>query len=134
MRFIINSLIGICIFCLMAFSYPSKKVEQKIINTDCKILHEGVFYYESPKGKVKVIFKGKKHMEYHQGGKYFVKSKLKWVNDCEYNMTLKKTNYPNFPFKKGEIMNVKINKTDTNFIYYTATAKGESWESKFSRK
>lgn len=56
------------------------------------------------------MIKGKNHIEYHDNGKYIIKSKLDWVSDCEYNMTMTKITIPDFPYAIGEVMNVKVNK------------------------
>lgn len=96
---------------------------------DCTILHEGTFKYGG-NHNIKVVIKANKHTEYHNGGKYVIKSKLVWVNKCEYNMTIEKINLPDFPFKKGDTMNVKIDKVVGNEIYYTSTIRGKSWEGK----
>lgn len=53
---------------------------------------------------------------------------MNWVNDCEYNMTMTEITILNFPYKVGDIMNVKINKVEGNDIYYTSTVQEKSWE------
>lgn len=99
-------------------------------SNDCSILHNGTFKYGNSGDEIKVVIKGKNHTEYHNNEKYIIKSKLDWVNDCEYNMTMKKITIPNFPYGIGDVMNVKINKVVGNEIYYTSTVKGKSWEGK----
>lgn len=98
---------------------------------NCNIVHEGNFTYGTGDNLKKVTIKGKKHIEYDNNGKYYIKSKLVWVSDCEFNMTMKKVTIPNFPFGKGDIMNVKIKKVDGNKIYYTSTVNGQSWDGIF---
>ena len=115
--------IATCFLSLTAFSQSAE---------DCQILHEGTFTYEGEK-PVKVVIKGKEHTEYHNDGKYVIQSKLEWVNDCEYNMTMTKVTIPDFPFKPGDVMNVKINRVEGNDIYYTSTVKGQSWEGKLTK-
>jgi len=56
---------------------------------------------------MEVNIKGKKHIEYHSNRKYYIKSKLRWVSDCEYNMIIKKVTIPDFPYGKGDLMNIK---------------------------
>ena len=41
-----------------------------------------------------------------------------------------KITIPDFPYKVGDIMNVKINKIEKNEIFYTSTVKGQSWSGK----
>lgn len=114
---------GLMLLTLMAFTLNPIK------NQDCSILQKGEFTYGSSDNLTKVVIKGKNHTEYHDNGKYIIKSKMEWVNECEYNMTMKKITIPNFPYKKGDVMNVKIDRVENNKIYYTSTVKGQSWKS-----
>lgn len=98
---------------------------------DCMILHKGTFKYGDSNTEIIVKIKGNRHVEYHNGGKYRIESKLEWLNECEYNMTMTKVTIPNFPYGPGDIMNVKINKVVGNEVLYTATVKGMSWKGKF---
>ena len=96
-------------------------------------MREGTFYYGAGNEEVEVLIKGDDHTEYHQGGKYIIKSEMKWLNDCEYNMTMTEITIPKFPYKPGDVMNVKINKVKGNEIFYTATVKTVSWKGKFTK-
>lgn len=97
-------------------------------DNNCTILHEGTFKYGGTENEIKVIIKGKKHTEYHNDGKYLIESKLDWLNECEYNMTMTKITIPNFPYKKGDVMNVKVNEVNGNEISYISTVKGVTWD------
>ncbi|MGL4599162.1 MAG: hypothetical protein ACRCYO_16700 [Bacteroidia bacterium] len=98
---------------------------------DCSIMYKGTFIYGSPADQVKVVIKGKNHTEYHNNGKYVIKSKLNWITDCEYDMVLKKVTIPNFPYQPGDVMNVKIDSVNGKEIYYTSIIKGQSWKGVF---
>ena len=111
-------LFGLTLVCLGFTFNPS---------SECKILHSGTFKYYG-ENEIVVKIKGKKHIEYHNQGQYVIESKLQWVNDCEYNMTMTKITIPNFPYKVGDMMNVKVEKVVENEIYYTSTVKGQSWK------
>jgi hypothetical protein len=103
----------------------------KRTTNDCQLLHKGTFKYGDSKTEIIVKIKGKKHVEYHNEGKYVIESKLDWVNECEYNMTMTKVTIPNFPYGQGDIMNVKVDKVVGTEIYYTSTVNGQSWNGKF---
>jgi len=77
-----------------------------------------------------VVINNKDHIEYEQGKKYFIKSKLEWVNDCEYNTTMTEITTPNFPLGPGEVMNVKFNNIENDIISYTATVRAKSFKAK----
>jgi hypothetical protein len=97
---------------------------------ECRILHKGTFKYGDSETEIIVKIKGKKHTEYHDNKKYVIESKLEWVNDCEYNMIMKKVTIPDFPYGPGDIMNVKIKSVEGKVIYYTSTVNGQSWNGK----
>lgn len=109
---------------LSILSSSFKIVEQ----SDCKIIHKGTFKYEGITSDIKVVINDKSHTEYHENGKYIIKSELNWINNCEYNATIKEITIPNFPYKVGTTMNVVINTIEGNKIYYTSTVQGKSWK------
>ena len=113
-------LFSVIIFSIMSFYVNS--------DSGCKILHSGTFKYANTVPEIKVVIKGNKHTEYYENGKYFIKSTLNWTNECEYDMTMTEITIPDFPYKTGDVMNVKINKVINNEIYYTSTVQGKSWE------
>jgi hypothetical protein len=93
---------------------------------DCSLLHNGTFLYGDTSNPTKVVIEGTNHTEYH--GKYIIKSEIKWVNDCEFNMTMTKVTIPNFPYRPGDVMNVKVDKVEGKMIYYTSTVKENNWK------
>lgn len=99
----------------------------------CKIMHHGTFTYGDSTNLIKVVINGNDHVEYIENGKYIIKSKLKWISDCEYNMTMTGITVPDFPFKVGDVMNVKITRVDGNEIYFTSTVQGKSFDGKFTK-
>ncbi len=119
--------IAILSICLMGFNTAT------ITDNDCTILHNGTFVYGNPGEEIKVVIKGNRHTEYHQNGEYMIKSKIVWTDECEYNMTITKVTIPNFPYQKGDVMNVQVNSVNGNEIYYTSTVQGVSWEGKFTK-
>ena len=101
--------------------------------SNCKILHKGTFEYGNDKFKVRVEINGNNHTEYHDGGKYIIRSTIEWISDCEYNMTMTEITIPNFPYKVGDVMNVKVNRVKGKEIFYTSTVQGKSWEAKLTK-
>lgn len=98
--------------------------------SDCTMLKNGRFVYKTGKKVVNVEFKENQHTEYHNGGKHTIKSTIEWISGCEYYLRVKETNYPNFPFKIGSKLHVKITKIDGKKIFYKSTINGKSWEGK----
>jgi hypothetical protein len=115
----------------MQFSFTGSDSDK----LDCTMLHSGTFTYTDDGGnEVIVVIEGDTHTEFHQDKKYVVESTIKWVNDCEYNATVTKATLPEFPFKKGTVMNVKVDSIEGSFIYYTGTVKGKSYKGSLKKE
>lgn len=95
---------------------------------DCSILKNNTFKYKVGNKDVLVVFGEKEYTEYHEKKKYFIKSDIEWLSDCEYNLIIQESTLPNFPFKPGTKMNIKIDRVRGKKVYYTATLGGRSWE------
>ena len=95
----------------------------------CSILKEGTFKYLDIEDTTAYFDLNKGyHTEYHRDGKYYIKSKIKWINHCQYEMKMISNTIPDFPFKPGSVMIVTINKIDGDIIYYTSEVNGDKWE------
>lgn len=95
---------------------------------DCSSLKAGTYKYLDIEDTTAYFEINKaSHIEYHQSGKYQIKSKLEWLNDCKYAMTMLSSTVPGFPFKPGDIMVVIITKREENIIYYTAEVNKQIW-------
>lgn len=107
-------------------SFTSKK--------ECSILKNNSFKYKVGSKDVLVVFGENDYTEYHEKKKYFIKSDIEWLSDCEYNLIIQESTLPNFPFKSGTVMNIKIDKVKGKKVYYTATLGGRSWEWKMTKE
>jgi len=106
----------------LSFGQETKKL-------DCSSLKQGVFKYLDIEDTTAYFeINESRHIEHHQNGKYTIKSKLEWVNDCRYSMTMLSNTIPGFPFKPGDVMLVTINKIDGNIIYYTSEVNKQTWD------
>ena len=91
----------------------------KVKENDCSILKNGIFkYLDSDNKNDYFVMDGNNHIEYLNDSKDWIKSKVKWIGECEYELEIRKINYPNFPFKKGDKLNVKILGGNKDTIYY----------------
>ena len=100
---------------------------------DCSSLKNSTFKYRYAKKDVLVIFGVNDYVEYHNNKEHFIKSDVEWKSDCEYNLIIKETNLPDFPFKVGTKLSIKINKIRGKKIYYTSSLGGRSWEGRMTR-
>jgi len=100
--------------------------------TDCAFLKDCELKYDDG-GNGTIIIKDKKHIEYFDNGKYYIKSDLEWINDCEYKATMTEVTVPNFPYKPGEIMHVKFEKIKGKKITGTSSVQGVKYAVKLVR-
>lgn len=130
MKNVLKSLcILLAVIMQMSFSPPQADAG------DCSMLHSGAFIYTDDDGDdVRVVINGDSHIEYHKGTKYTINSKIEWVDACQANVTLVKATLPNFPFNAGTVMNIKVDKVEGNFIYYTAKVKGGSYKNTLKKE
>ena len=99
----------------------------------CEILKESSFTYKLAKKEVLVEFKENKHVEYHQDKKYYIKSNVEWISDCEYYLVIQDVTLPNFPFRKGSKLHIKITKVRGKRVYYKSSMGGRTWEGKMTK-
>ncbi|TPG41629.1 hypothetical protein [Flavobacterium pectinovorum] len=117
---------------LILFLTATISMAQNNQNFDCKILKDiKLKYAHKPDNTDYIIIKDNKHVENLEDGKYYIKSDLEWLSDCEYNATMTEITLPDFPFKAGEIMNVKFEKIKDDTIYGTATVRNQTFPIKF---
>lgn len=117
---------------LILFLVTTFSIAQSNKEFDCKILKNiKLKYSNSPDKTAYIIIKNKKHIEYYQNENFFIKSDLDWINECEYNAKMTEITLPDFPFKPGEVMNVKFEKIENGFIFGTASVRGISTPVKF---
>ncbi|WP_313806054.1 hypothetical protein [Flavobacterium sp.] len=105
---------------LVAFSFSSySQIEKEKV--DCRVLKDcKLRYIDIDDPNAYILIKGNKITEYLDGGRYYIKSELTWLNDCEYTAKILEINIPEFPFEPGTLMNVKINKIENGMVYYTS--------------
>jgi hypothetical protein len=112
------------LFCITSYSQVKKD--------DCSFLKQTVLQYEGTDDSTSyVMINGNKHIEYSNNNQNIIKSDIEWITPCEWKMTMTEIRYPDFPFKPGDTMHVKINRIENGIIYYTSTVKGTSWEGRF---
>lgn len=117
-------------FSLLLIAITCNAQNDKLL--DCKTLQNAKLKYaDAPNRTDYVVIKNNKHVEYLENGKYYIKSNLDWINECEYNATMTEITLPNFPFKVGEVMNVKFQKIENGIVYGIATVRGQNSDVKF---
>lgn len=89
--------------------------------TNCEKLKHTKWKCLSTAGKNStILIDGERFTETTPDGKYHINAKLKWVDNCIYETTITSTDVPNFPFKPGDGMKVRINKIEGSKVYLSA--------------
>lgn len=114
-------------------------VSTKVFNNNSNykiepLIEETHYTYKYQGNDVLVIFKEDEHIEYFNNKKYFIKSDLTWTAEDECFMTIRESNLPNFPFRSGTKLKLKIDKIKKDKVYYTSTLGGRSWTGKMKIK
>ena len=97
------------------------------------LLEETNYTYKYKGDNVLVVFTKNRHIEYFNNKKYSIKSNLRWISESECEMTILESNLPNFPFRNGTKLKMKINKVKNGYIYYQSTLGGRSWTGKMKK-
>lgn len=103
------------------------------VEQDCTILKNNSFTYKLAKQDVLVEFGEAKHVELHQKGKYYIKSNVEWISDCEYYLVIQDVTLPDFPFQLGSKLHIKITKVRGDRVYYKSTMGKRTWEGKMTK-
>ena len=94
------------------------------------LISNTTYTYKYKGGDVEVVFEGNEHYEFYNNREHFIKSDLVWTSKKECFMTIKDYNLPNFPFKVGTKMKMKITKKKDGYVNYTTTLGGRTWKGK----
>lgn len=69
--------------------------------------------------------------EYYNYKKNWVRSSIKWISDCEYELTVVSINYPGLICKRGDKMTIRILGVDGNTVNYEAMIDGRRERGKY---
>lgn len=110
---------------LCGFSQDAGKPDCSLLKQHCRLR-----YLSIRDTSAYLVINGDHMIEYHDSGKYYIQSKMTWINDCEYDITLEAITVPHFPYQPGDVMTVRIDKIEDDILYYTSTVNGQSWMGK----
>lgn len=125
MKFFCRISFLVCLVAALGFTPFSEK---------CSMLKNNTFVYKLAGKDVVVKFEEDTHTEYHQSGKYYIKSNVEWISDCEYYLIIQEVNLPDFPFKIGSKLHIEITKVRGNKLSYKSTMGARIWEGKMTKK
>jgi hypothetical protein len=95
---------------------------------DCSTIKNGTFMYNDIVSSSIVVIKKKWHYEYSADKKTMMKSKLEWLNDCEYKATLIKNTRPDMQHVPiGTVMRIRITSVQGDVFNYTGIINGDTF-------
>ncbi|WP_439127719.1 hypothetical protein [Polaribacter sp.] len=97
------------------------------------MIYNQSFTYNYKRGKVLVYFNSDEHIEYFNNKEYYIKSDIVWINKDECIITLKEITLPDFPFRPGNSLKMKITEIKGDYVYYESTLGGRTWEGKMKQ-
>tara|TARA_R110002049_G_scaffold4842_10_gene34240 strand:- start:3794 stop:4273 length:480 start_codon:yes stop_codon:yes gene_type:complete len=121
---------------LMKLGYASANVELAENFKEYKsvpTLYNQNFTYKYKGEEVLVSFKENEHVEYYSNKEHYIKSTVIWLNKNECLITLTESTLPNFPFKPGNSLKMKITEIKGKYVYYESTLGGRTWEGKMKQ-
>lgn len=103
----------------------------------CDIAKRGKFVYDSSVWRISVYrndsIQNDKLVNAYTGEVRYLKSKVEWLDDCEYNLILISSSSNKFKYPPGTILNVKIDSIRDTTIYYTRAINGDSMNGKMQK-
>lgn len=91
----------------------------------CTILKSGSFKIGDIQDTTSyIVFTSSSQTEYYNFKRYWIRSSIKWVSDCEYELTVLSVNYPGLLCRRGDKMSIRIINVDGNTINYEALIDG----------
>lgn len=124
------------LFLLLLIGCKPYNKSQKEDN-NCEIARQGKFVYDSSVSTVSVYrndsIQNDTLVNGYTGEVHYLKSKIEWLDDCEYNLILISSSSERFKYPPGSILNVKIDSVRDKIIYYTRTINGNSMNGKMQK-
>ncbi len=97
--------------------------------TNCQIIKAGKFLrVDMPIDKWVMTVQDNIQTEYYNDGKDYVRSRLDFVDNCSYKVTIIGKSDENYPVKLGEVMVNRIIETDRNFLKLTSEYNNKTSE------
>lgn len=121
---------------LMQLGYVSKNIdlpENYKPLEQVPMIYNQTFSYKSKGGEVLVYFNGNEHIEYHNNKEYYIKSSIVWTSKDECIITLEEITLPDFPFRTGNSLKMKITDVRGDVVYYESTLGGRTWRGKMKQ-
>ncbi|ASK29479.1 hypothetical protein CEY12_04885 [Chryseobacterium sp. T16E-39] len=126
--------LNIVLLVLLCLSFSQVKSQQNMFLTSdkpakCQNIKTGKFVrIDAPIDEWVMVVQDNVQTEYYNNGKDYVKSRLDFVDDCSYKVTIIAKSNEDYPVKLGEVMVNRILETDRNFIKLTSEYNNKTSE------
>ncbi|MCH9660065.1 MAG: hypothetical protein K0U54_04050 [Bacteroidetes bacterium] len=98
-------------------------------NNSCELARKGQFTYGGSVMTITIFrndsIQTDKVVSNASGNTYYLKSKIDWLNSCEYNLTLISSS-AKYKYPPGTVLNVKVDDIQGKKLFYTKTIDGKS--------
>ncbi len=114
------------IFSLLLLTFSMSTMGQ-VVDEDCDVIKSATRFYERAEGNVEsyyVVKDGIWFYEFTNSGRQYIKSRMVWLPDCTYQLTMVETNIPNFDLSAGAMITVKITGMVGNEVTYEYLPEG----------
>jgi hypothetical protein len=110
------------LICLTTMSFDSKQEQDK----PCSVLKSGWFKMPDAADTTSyVVITSSTQTEYYNFKRYWIRSSVKWISDCECELTVLAVNYPGLLCKRGDKMSLRVLNTEGNIVNFEVLMDGE---------
>ena len=115
--------------CLAVMSF-----DVKLENSACAVLKSGSFkILDVPDTTSFVVITTSSQTEYYNFKRYWVRSSIKWISDCECELTVLSVNYPGLICRRGDKMSIRVLNTEGNVVNYEALIDGRRERGRYQK-
>ncbi|WP_435414955.1 hypothetical protein [Polaribacter aestuariivivens] len=107
-----------------------KPLKTKVVEN--KSLEDGKYTYDNSIHKVIVEIEEDTYTEFYPKGEY-IKAKMVWLSENEYELEIVDINKKNLPFKVGDKLTTTIQKNRGKRYYYESAYEDRSWTGKLTK-
>jgi hypothetical protein len=106
--------------------------------TDCSFIKSGKFVNEETGDEItkgySIEFRGENVIEKVKDGKYYLKSKITYTSDCDYQIKVLETDIPGYESIIGQVFYTEILETAKVDKLIKIRSKGKEWKTLVLRK
>jgi hypothetical protein len=119
---------------LVAISLGAMSFDDKTTTSPCAVLKSGSFkILDQPDTTSFVVITTSSQTEYYNYKRYWVRSSIKWISECECELTVLSVNYPGLICRRGDKMSIRVLNTEGNVVNYEALIDGRRERGRYQK-